>query len=114
MSTSVVRIPSDVHLEARRIAALCGEQPGDLLAQAWREYVVNHREEFAADLDRAADLMRNASLEDLVDFVQTAHRTTVVVDADELESAQKDAKVRETLDRAKELYDSLEESGRSF
>src|SRR3954453_8596324 len=114
MSTSVIRIPTDVHLETKRIAALCGEQQGELLAQAWREYVVNHREQFADDLERAAKLMRDASLDDLVSFVQEAHRTTVVVDADELEAARADVKVRQTLTRAEELYEHHERAGKNI
>jgi hypothetical protein len=114
MTTSVVRIPTDIHLETKRIAALCGEQQGDLLAHAWREYVVNHREQFADDLDRAAKLMRDASLDDLIGFVQDSHRTTVVVDADDLEASRKDQKVRETLTRAEALYERLEQAGRNI
>ena len=114
MSTNVVRIPSDVHSESKRIAALCGEQQGDLLALAWREYVVNHREDFAADLERAASLMRDGTLDDLVGFVQDAHRTTVVVDVQDLEAARHDAEVKKTLDRAAELYERFERSGRNI
>jgi hypothetical protein len=114
MSTSVVRVPTDVHLEAKRFAALCGDQPGELLAHAWREYVVNHREEFADDLERAAKLMRDASLDELVRFAQDSHRTTVVVDVDELEAARKDDKVRQTLARADELYERFERAGHNI
>jgi hypothetical protein len=111
MSTTVIRIPADVHLETKRVAALCGEQQGDLLAHAWREYVVNHREQLADDLEKAAKLMRDATLEELVNFVQDAHRTTVVVDVDELEAARKDRKVHETLARADELYERFQRDG---
>jgi hypothetical protein len=114
MSTSVVRVPDHVHLETKRIAALCGEQPGDLLALAWREYVVNHRDQFADDLARAATLMRDAPLDELVEFVQSAHRTTVVVDADELAAARTDEKVRETLAEAETLYERFEQAGNNL
>ena len=42
MSTSVVRVPKDVHQEAARVAALRGQQPGNLLAEAWREGSVEY------------------------------------------------------------------------
>src|SRR5690349_13149479 len=49
--STVVRMPQTEHLEAKRMAALRGVTPGDLLAEAWREYVMNHRQEFATDLE---------------------------------------------------------------
>ena len=114
MSTTVVRIPTDVHLETKRFAALCGEPQGDLLAHAWREYVVNHRDDFAEDLEQAAKLMRDATLDELVGFVQEAHHTPVVVDVDELEAARADEKVRDTLARAQEVYETFERAGRNL
>ena len=51
-STRVVRVPEDTHNEATQVAALRQVQAGELLADAWREYMENHREEFAKDLRR--------------------------------------------------------------
>jgi hypothetical protein len=65
MSSSVVRVPDSVLLESKRIAALRGQQAGDLLAVAWREYFANHRDEFAADLEEAARVLRDGTLDDL-------------------------------------------------
>lgn len=50
-STRVVRVPEDTHNEATQVAALRQVQAGELLADAWREYMENHREEFAKDLE---------------------------------------------------------------
>jgi allophanate hydrolase subunit 1 len=113
MSTSVIRIPTAVHQEATRFGALCGEQAGELLAKAWREYVANHREDFAADLEKAAQLIRDESLDELVSFVQDSHTLTIEVDEDELAAARKDPKVRATLNRAKERLERMEREGRS-
>ena len=110
--TTVIRIPNEIHQQASRIAALCGEQPGVLLAHAWREYVANHRDSFAADLEKAAELMRNGTLDDLVAFAQDSHRALVVVDADELEAAERDPEVAETLARADAAHDRLVREGR--
>ena len=66
--TTVVRIPTDIHAEAKHVAALHGKQPGEVLAEAWREYLANHREQFAGDLEEAARLLRNGTLEDLASF----------------------------------------------
>lgn len=66
--TSVVRIPSNVHLESKRIGAIRGQQPGEVLAEAWAEYLENHRDQFAADLEEAARLLRDGTMEDLSVF----------------------------------------------
>jgi hypothetical protein len=69
MSSGVVRVPERVLLESKRIAALRGQQPGDMLAAAWREYLETHREEFAAELEESARLLRDGTLEELAAFV---------------------------------------------
>lgn len=66
--SSVVRVPDQVHNEAARLAAFRGQQPGHLIAEAWQEYLANHRTEFAADLEEAARLLRNGTLEQLAAF----------------------------------------------
>jgi len=67
MST-VIRVPDHVHLESKSIAAVRGQQQGQLLAEAWREYLASHREEFAKDLETAATLLRDGTLDDLAAF----------------------------------------------
>jgi hypothetical protein len=66
--SSVVRVPDKVHNEASRLAAFRGQQPGYLIAEAWQEYLSNHRTEFAADLEEAARLLRDGTLEQLAAF----------------------------------------------
>ncbi len=66
--TRVLRVPEQVHSEATQIAALRHSQPGHLVAEAWREYIANHREEFAADLEKTAQLLRDGTLEQLAKF----------------------------------------------
>lgn len=66
--SSVVRVPEDTLSEVRRIAEMQGTAPGELLADAWREYLTRHRQQFAKDLEEAARLLRNGSVEDLADF----------------------------------------------
>jgi hypothetical protein len=66
--SAIVRVPTDVHTEAKRIAALQGQATGDVIAAAWREYLTNHREEFAADLEEAARLMRDGTLDQVAEF----------------------------------------------
>lgn len=65
----VVRVPEQVHNEATEIAALRRVQPGELIAQAWAEYIKNHREEFAADLEKTAKLLRDGTMDDLAAHV---------------------------------------------
>lgn len=73
MSTNVIRVPKDVHSEATRVAALRGQQPGQLLADAWREYMARHRGQFASELEEAARLMRNGTAEELTAFANRSN-----------------------------------------
>lgn len=66
--TRVLRVPEQVHTQATQIAALRHSQPGHLVADAWREYIENHRDEFAADLEKTAKLLRDGTLEQLATF----------------------------------------------
>jgi hypothetical protein len=67
-TTKVIRVPAEVQEEAMELAALRRQQSGHLIADAWREYMANHREEFAADLEKAAALLRDGTLEELAAF----------------------------------------------
>ena len=112
MITTPIRIPNDVHEQVTRLGALCGEQPGMLLAQAWKEYVVSHRDEFADDLQQAAELVRSASLDELVAFAQDSHH--VVVDEDEVRTALESPKLQRFLADAVVKGEQLEHEGRRF
>jgi len=57
MSTTV-RIPEDLLEDVRRVGALKGRAPGEMLTQAWHDFVDRHREEIAADFEQAAALIR--------------------------------------------------------
>lgn len=67
--SSVIRVPDRVHLETKRIAAVRGQQAGEVLAEAWREYLDNHRDEFAQDLETAAKHLREGTVDDLANFI---------------------------------------------
>ena len=112
MSTTVIRIPNEVHDQATRVAALCGEQPGALLARAWNEFIVNHREHFAADLEEAARLMRSAPVEELVAFTQDSHY--VLVDEDDLQAALEDPRLQRFLSEAVATGERMDREGRRF
>ncbi len=72
--TRVLRVPEQVHSQATEIAAMRNSQPGHLVADAWREYIENHRDEFAADLEKTAKLLRDGTLEQLAKFTsRNAH-----------------------------------------
>jgi predicted transcriptional regulator len=57
MSTTV-RVPDELLEDVRRIGALQGRGPGEMLAQAWQDFVERHREEIAADFEQAAAHIR--------------------------------------------------------
>lgn len=63
--SAVTRLPADIHASAKAIAAMQGRTTGDVIAEAWREYVERHANEFAADFERAAALIREGDTEGL-------------------------------------------------
>lgn len=111
-STTVMRVPSDVHEQITRTAALCGEQPGALLAQAWKEFLLNHKDALASDLERAAHLIRSESLDELVAFAQDSHR--VVVDEDELRVALENPRLVQFVAEAVASGERADREGRRF
>jgi hypothetical protein len=66
--TNVVRVPEGVHMEATQVARLRGKQPSEVIADAWRQYMATNRDQFAADLEEAAQLLRNGTTQDLAKF----------------------------------------------
>ena len=72
--TAVMRVPEAVHLEAKHVAQLRGQQPGDVVAEAWRRYMDENREQFASDMEEAARLLRNGCVEDLAAFTSRNSR----------------------------------------
>jgi hypothetical protein len=80
-----MRVPTAVQQEAVQIAKLRNQQPADLLAEAWREYITNHREEFAADLEHAAQIMRNGTAEELANFASRNVKTRAAAAAARLQ-----------------------------
>ena len=68
MSTKVMRVPDQVHEEAVQLAALRRQQPAQLLAEAWAQYMEKNREQFAADFEKAAQLLRDGTVDGLAAF----------------------------------------------
>lgn len=68
MPTAPVRVHQETHEQTKKMAALVGRSAGELLDEAWEEYMEKHRAEFAAELETAAHLVRNGSRQDLVAF----------------------------------------------
>lgn len=112
MSTSVIRVPSEVHDQVSRVSDLVKQTPGELLAAAWAEYVERHQADFAADLQRAAELLRKGTLQDLVEFAQDAHHSVVQVDVDDVIAAWEDPEVQNVLRSARESVRASRAAGR--
>lgn len=111
-ATTTVRVPVALQREVTRLSEIVQETPGELLAAAWAEYVERHRDDIAADLQRAADLVRNGTLEDLVDFAQDAHHTVVHVDIDDVIAAWEDPAVQAVLDASRAAVSTSRAAGR--
>ena len=67
--SATMRVPEDVRQETTRLASMRGQSAGDLLAQAWREYIEHHKEEFASDLEQVANILRKGTTQDLAGFI---------------------------------------------
>lgn len=74
MSTTV-RVPDELLEDVRRIAALQGRAPGEMLARAWHDFIDRHREEIAHDFERAAELIRSGDTPALAEHVGRNRRT---------------------------------------
>lgn len=68
MSTTV-RVSEDLLDDVRRIGALQGKAPGEMLAQAWGDYLDRHRDEIAENFERAAVLIRAGDTHGLAEHV---------------------------------------------
>ena len=71
----VVRLPDELYESARQFAALQGRQASDLLAEAWDQYLRDHRDQLAADLEQAAKLLRAGDSQALSKMVGSSART---------------------------------------
>ena len=68
LDPDAMQLPREVEESIRRLAALEGTDPRDLLITAWRAFVESHRETLAADYREAAELMRRRDTEGLASF----------------------------------------------
>jgi hypothetical protein len=50
-ATVPVRIPDEVYCDLRRWAQIKGRTPGDIVSEAWNQWVVAHKAEILAGLD---------------------------------------------------------------
>ncbi|HXB16391.1 MAG TPA: hypothetical protein VNV44_11690 [Solirubrobacteraceae bacterium] len=73
-TTRPMRLHPDTHDEATQIAALRRVQPSDVIAEAWREYMEKHREEFAKDLETLAELLRDDTINGVAEFVNRTNK----------------------------------------
>lgn len=68
-TTTTVRIPKEISAEVARIAALRGQSSGDLLVEAWKGFLENHKDVFARQMEEVADIIRTGTTEDLAAFI---------------------------------------------
>lgn len=64
----VMRLPEDVQASARQAGALRGRSAAEMVTEAWHHYLKSHRDEFAADFEEAAELLRRGDQEALSEF----------------------------------------------
>lgn len=66
--SNVVRIPTETFSQARMVAGVLGETPGDVIARAWADYWEEHREELAGEFDHVASLLRAGDTAALAEY----------------------------------------------
>lgn len=65
----VVRLPEELYASARHFAALEGRQASELLAEAWDQYVRDHRDRLAERLEEQARLLRAGDTHGVAELV---------------------------------------------
>jgi metal-responsive CopG/Arc/MetJ family transcriptional regulator len=71
----VVRLPEDLYANVKKIAALQGRQPSDVLTEAWQQYLSKHRDELAASFEEAAALLRSGDTAGLTELASRSVET---------------------------------------
>lgn len=72
--TTLVRVSEELHAQVKHIAAIQGTSAGDLLAHAWREFFERHRDEFAAEFEAAAELVRRGDTAGMAAMMKRGNR----------------------------------------
>lgn len=63
-----MQLPGELEASVRRLAAIEGKEPGELLLAAWHEFVEGHRDTLAAEYREVAELMRRGDGDRLASF----------------------------------------------
>jgi hypothetical protein len=74
MSTTAVRVEEDLLSDVKRIAAMRGETPGQLLAKAWQEFLETHRAEIAEQFNEVARMFREGDKNGLAQLSSQSRR----------------------------------------
>ncbi len=69
METTTVRVSTEMQSEVARIAALRGVTAGELLTEAWDEFLQSHKDSLAEDLEEVAEILRSGTTHDLAKFL---------------------------------------------
>jgi predicted transcriptional regulator len=86
--TTTVRISKDLSSEVAKIAALRGQTSGDLLAEAWKEFLARNKDAFAKDMEEAAKIIRTGTTQDLASFISRDASARAEAAAEQAQQAQ--------------------------
>jgi predicted transcriptional regulator len=86
MNTSPIRVPAEIQPSLKSIAALRGQTPGVLLAQAFQEFLVNHREEVTTVFEHAQKLVASQDVEGLAHLLDRSREARLETVANDLDS----------------------------
>ncbi|HEX8083989.1 MAG TPA: hypothetical protein VF529_06830 [Solirubrobacteraceae bacterium] len=80
------RIHADTYESVKQVAGSTGRAPAELLRDAWEEYLVRHRDEFAERLELSARMLRSG---DTIELAKT------LAPGDPARAAKAAARIRE-------------------
>jgi predicted transcriptional regulator len=87
-TTTTVRISKDLSSEVAKIAALRGQTSGDLLAEAWKDFLARNKDAFAKDMEEAANIIRTGTTKDLAAFISRDVSTRAKAAAEQAQQAK--------------------------
>jgi hypothetical protein len=61
-------VPEDVRAGVRMLAAMQGSEPGELLLQAWQEFIARHQDVLAAESEQVREMLRKGDVEGLTSY----------------------------------------------
>lgn len=74
MASHPVRVPEGIVSQLRVVSAVFGRSPGDVLADAFNEYLAHHREELREQFELAQKYVLSGDIDTMMDVTQSSRQ----------------------------------------